>query len=115
MEEQEYMSAKLYVGGLSSNTSEAELNALFSQAGEVLSCNLIKDRETNQSRGFAFVEMASDAAAQQAISQFNGYELGGRNLNVNEAREKTPRSGGGGRGDFGGRSGGFGGRSGGRY
>jgi len=104
------MSAKLYVGGLSSNTGEDQLNALFSQAGEVLSCNLIRDRDTNQSRGFAFVEMASAAAAQQAITQFNGYQLDGRNLNVNEAREKSPRSGGGG-----GRSGGGGGFGGRRY
>jgi len=103
------MATKLYVGGLSFSADEERLKELFSQAGEVVSCNLIRDRDTSQSRGFAFVEMASDAEASQAISQFNGYELDGRTLTVSEAREKRERGGGGG-----GRSG-FGGGRGGRY
>jgi len=93
------MATKLYVGGLSFGATEEQLKELFSQVGEVMSCNLIRDRDTNQSRGFAFVEMASEAEASQAISQFNGYELDGRSLTVNEAREKRER--GGGRGGFG--------------
>src|SRR5215813_6993431 len=103
------MATKLYVGGLSFGADEEQLKELFSQAGEVVSCNVIRDRATNQSRGFAFIEMASDAEASQAISQFNGYELEGRSLIVNEAREKRER--GGGRGD----RGGFGGGRGRRY
>jgi len=94
------MATKLYVGGLSFSTEEEQLKKLFGQVGEVVSCNLIRDRDTNQSRGFAFVEMASEAEASQAISQFNGYDLDGRSLTVNEAREKSER--GGGRGSFGG-------------
>jgi len=94
------MATKLYVGGLSFSTDEEQLKELFNQVGEVVSCNLIRDRDTNQSRGFAFVEMASEAEARQAISQFNGYDLDGRSLTVNEAREKSDR--GGGRGGFGG-------------
>ena len=85
------MAARLYVGGLSFGTAEDEIRNLFSQVGEVTSCNLIRDRSTGQSRGFAFVEMSSDADAGKAMAQFNGYELGGRNLTVNEAREKRER------------------------
>ncbi len=99
------MATKLYVGGLSFSADEEELKGLFSQVGEVVSCNLIRDRDSGQSRGFAFVEMGSEAEAREAISRFNGYDLGGRSLTVNEAREK--REHGGGRGSF---SGGRGGR-----
>jgi RNA recognition motif-containing protein len=106
------MAMKLYVGGLSFNTDEEELKQLFTQIGEVISCHIIRDRDTGQSRGFAFVEMTSDAEARQAIAQLNGYDLDGRSLTVNEAREKRERGGGGGgRGRFGGgRGGGGGGR-----
>ncbi len=101
------MATRLYVGGLSFSTDEDEVRQLFSQIGEVLSCRLVRDRDSNKSRGFAFIEMASEAEAQQAISRFNGSQLGDRSLTVNEAREKREPGGGGGGG--GGRSG-FGGR-----
>lgn len=107
------MSVKLYVGNLSFKVSEQELGDLFSQAGNVETASIVTDRDTGRSRGFAFVEMDSQEAADAAISQFNGYEFGGRQLVVNEARPKEPRSfgGGGGRGGFGGGGGrgGFGG------
>lgn len=102
------MASRLYVGGLSFNTTEEEVSELFSRVGQVLSCRLVRDRDSNQSRGFAFVEMASETEAQQAISQFDGYKMEGRSLTVNEARERRERtggSGGGGRGGFGGGSG----------
>ncbi|HKS28746.1 MAG TPA: RNA-binding protein [Pyrinomonadaceae bacterium] len=116
------MSMKLYVGNLSFQTTNDDLQALFEQAGTVESVNVIEDRETGRSRGFGFVEMASNEEGQKAIEQFNGKELNGRNLNVNEARpreERGPRGGGGGRGGFGGNRGGggrrdFGGGGGGR-
>jgi RNA recognition motif-containing protein len=82
------MSTRLYVGGLSFTTIEDEVRELFSQVGEVTSCRLVRDRDSNQSRGFAFVEMASDDEARQAISRFDGYQLEGRRLTVNEARER---------------------------
>ena len=88
------MARKLYVGNLPYDTGEQDLQALFSEAGTVESVNVMRDMATGRARGFAFVEMASDEDAQKAISQFNNYELGGRNLNVNEARPK-PTSGGG--------------------
>lgn len=94
------MSRKLYVGNLPYETSETDLQALFEQAGAVESVRVMRDNATGRARGFAFVEMASDEDAQKAISQFNNYELGGRNLNVNEARPKP--QGGGGFGDGGG-------------
>jgi RNA recognition motif-containing protein len=103
------MSRKLYVGNLSYQTNEAELEALFAQAGAVESVNVIRDRETGRARGFAFVEMATEEAAQQAVSQFNEREFGGRRLTVNEAKPQAPRSGGGG-GYGGGRGGGGGNR-----
>ncbi|MDX2043106.1 MAG: RNA-binding protein [Acidobacteriota bacterium] len=127
------MSMKLYVGNLSFQTTEDDLLDLFSQAGSVASASLVTDRDTGRSRGFAFVEMASKEEGEAAINQFNGVEIGGRALTVNEARPKESRGGGGGfgggrgggRGGFGGgggrgggRSGGFGGgggRGGGRY
>jgi RNA recognition motif-containing protein len=112
-EELYLMSMKLYVGNLAFQTTNEDLQALFEQAGTVESVNVIEDRETGRSRGFGFVEMASKEEGQKAIEQFNGKELNGRNLNVNEARpreERGPRSGGGGgRGGFGGNRGGGGG------
>ncbi|PYS45722.1 MAG: RNA-binding protein [Acidobacteria bacterium] len=95
------MSTKLYVGNLSFRTTDDDLREAFSQAGTVESANVIQDRETNRSRGFGFVEMASAEEAAKAIEMFNGKDIGGRNVTVNEARPKTDR-GGGGRGGYGG-------------
>ena len=109
------MSTKLYVGNLSFQTTSQELQDLFAQAGTVESVNLVEDRDTGQSRGFAFVEMSTNAEASAAISQFNGKELGGRALKVNEARPRESRGASGGhgpnnkRGGFGGNRGGGGG------
>jgi len=109
------MSVKLYVGNLSFQTSSEDLQKLFSQAGTVESASVVEDRETGRSRGFGFVEMASAEEGQAAIQQFNGKEVNGRNLNVNEARPREDRGGrggggGGGRGGYGGgRGGGYGG------
>jgi cold-inducible RNA-binding protein len=91
------MSTKLYVGNLSFNTSNQDLQDLFAGAGTVESTNIIEDRETGRSRGFAFVEMSSSEEAQNAISQFNGKEIDGRSLNVNEAKPREERGGNGGR------------------
>ena len=98
------MAKKLYVGNLSYSTTEANLSEFFAQAGEVASVNLITDRMTGRSRGFAFVEMAEESAAQQAIAELNGKELDGRALKVAEARPRRERrdswgGGGGGRRD----------------
>ena len=92
------MSRKLYVGNLPFTTDEAQLQELFYQAGAVETVSVVRDRETGRARGFAFVEMRSDADAQQAINKLNSYELGGRALTVNEARPKTEGGGGGGYG-----------------
>ena len=100
------MATKLYVGNLSFRTSGDELRDLFAQAGTVESASVIEDRETGRSRGFGFVEMATAEDAAKAIEMFNGKELGGRNLTVNEAKPKTDRGGGGGRGGYGGGGGG---------
>jgi RNA recognition motif-containing protein len=98
---------KLYVGNLSFNTTSEELRDLFSQAGTVESASVVEDRDTGRSRGFGFVEMATREEGEAAIQQFNGKEVGGRNLNVNEARPREDRGGGGGgRGGFGGGGGG---------
>src|SRR5215210_5544100 len=107
------MSMKLYVGNLSFQTSSEDLQELFAQAGTVESASVVEDRETGRSRGFGFVEMASKEEGEKAIEQFNGKELNGRNLNVNEARPREDRGGGGGRGGFGGGGGGRGGYGGG--
>src|ERR671928_1832569 len=97
------MATKLYVGNLSFRTTQEDLRDLFAQAGTVESASVIEDRETGRSRGFGFVEMATAEDAQAAIEQFNGKELNGRNLTVNEAKPKTDRGpGGGGRGGYGG-------------
>jgi len=82
------MSKKIYVGNLSYNTGENELNTLFSAYGEILSTKLIEDRETGKSKGFAFVEMANDNDAVSAISGLNGKEVDGRAIKVNEALDK---------------------------
>jgi RNA recognition motif-containing protein len=82
---------KLYVGNLSFQTSSEDLQQLFSQAGTVESASIIEDRETGRSRGFGFVEMASKEAGEAAIAQFNGKEVNGRNLNVNEAKPRENR------------------------
>jgi cold-inducible RNA-binding protein len=98
------MTTKLYVGNLSFKTTSDDLRDYFSQAGTVESASVIEDRETGRSRGFGFVEMATAEDAQAAIEQFNGKELSGRSLTVNEAKPKTDRGpgGGGGRGGYGG-------------
>lgn len=103
------MAKRIYVGNLPFTATEDDLSELFSQHGEVLSVNLINDRQTGRPRGFGFVEMDEDAA-QSAISSLDGVEYGGRTLRVNEAME---RSGGGGGGRGGGGGGGGGGRRGG--
>ena len=100
------MSTKLYVGNLAFQTTSQELQDLFAQAGTVQSASIIEDRETGRSRGFAFVEMSSNAEAEAAIDQFNGKEIGGRALKVNEAKPRENRSGSGGR-NFGGGNGGY--------
>jgi len=108
------MGTKLYVGNLSFNTTETDLQDLFAGAGPVQEVTLMQDKFTGKSRGFAFVTMTSDADAQKAISEFNGKTVEGRPLTVNEARprEARPPGGGGGYGG-GGRSGGGGGYGGG--
>ena len=85
------MSKKLYVGNLAYETTEATLAPLFEAIGEVVSVNLVTDRMTGRSRGFAFVEMAEVDAAQQAINELNGKALDGRDIKVAEARPKRPR------------------------
>jgi RNA recognition motif-containing protein len=105
------METKLYVGNLSYGTTEEDLRTLFTQAGTVATVDLIKDRDSGRSKGFAFVQMGSQAEAEQAIKLFNGYELDGRALKVNPARPKEERPYGGGYGGDRGRSGGGYGRS----
>src|SRR5512136_3247196 len=101
------METKIYVGNLSFATTEEELKELFSQAGTVASTALIKDRDTGQSKGFAFIEMSNQSEAEKAIQMFNSYSLANRPLKVNLARPKEERGfGGGGYGDRRGGSGG---------
>jgi RNA recognition motif-containing protein len=109
------MSMKLYVGNLAFATSSQDLQELFASAGTVESASVVEDRETGRSRGFGFVEMSTKEEGAAAISQFNGKEVNGRALNVNEAKPREPRTGGGGggRGGFGGGGGGRGGNGGG--
>ena len=109
------MNKKLYVGNLSYSVNEAQLRELFAEVGEVAEATVITDRDTGRSKGFGFVEMATEEAAQAAITKFNGYTLDTRPLTVNEARprEERPRGGGGDRRGGGSgrpRSGGGGGR-----
>ena len=103
----------IYVGNLSYSVTEEDLNAMFSEFGDVTSAKLIMDRDTGRSKGFAFVEMSGEAAGQKAIDELNGRDVGGRSLTVNKARprEERPRGGGGGgRGGYGGGGGGGGNR-----
>jgi len=101
------METKIYVGNLSYDTKEDDLRELFAQAGTVASVALIKDRDTGQSKGFAFIEMSNQAEAEKAIQMFNSYSLANRPLKVNLARPKEERGfGGGGYGDRRGGSGG---------
>ena len=101
-----YMSTKLYVGNLAFQTTSQDLQELFAQAGTVQSASVVEDRDTGRSRGFAFIEMSSEEEATSAIAQFNGKEVGGRALKVNEAKPRENRGGGGGfsnnRGGYGG-------------
>ena len=117
------MGRKLYVGNLPYSVNQQSLQDTFSQCGTVESVNVIMDRDTGQSKGFAFVEMSSDSEAQKAIQELNGSSLDGREIKVNEAKPKAPRDnrggggyggGGGGRGDRGYGGGGYGGGGGGR-
>lgn len=110
------MSNKLYVGNLSFRVSSEDLQEYFATAGRVESANVVMDRETGRSRGFGFVEMASEEDANNAIAQFNGQEYDGRNMVVNEARPREDGGGGrgGNRGGGGGGRGGYGGGGGGR-
>lgn len=85
------MAKKLYVGNLSYSTTEEALSDLFAQYGEIVSTALIKDRATGQSKGFGFVELADEAAAEKAITDLNGKEFEGRRIRVNVAEEKKPR------------------------
>ncbi|HEX5083239.1 MAG TPA: RNA-binding protein [Blastocatellia bacterium] len=96
---------KLYVGNLSFNATEDDLQQLFSQAGSIESVSMVTDRDSGRSRGFAFVEMSSKSEGESAIARFNGSELDGRSLTVSEAKPRENRAGGSG----GGRGGGFGG------
>ncbi len=104
----------IFVGNLSFSTTEDELRQMFEAFGQVDRVSIMTDRDTGRSRGFGFVEMASNEDGEKAITALNGSQTGGRTLNVNEARPKTERSGGGGggggrdRGDRGGRGGGGG-------
>src|SRR5438552_18601063 len=106
------MATKRYVGNLSFRTTSEDLREAFASVGTVESASVIEDRDTGRSRGFGFVEMATPEEAAAAIEQFNGKDLGGRNLTVNEAKPKTDRGGGGGGGyrDRGGYGGGGGDR-----
>ena len=101
------MTIRLFVGNLNFKTTSEDLQELFGQVGEVQSASVVTDRETGRSRGFGFVEMASNDDGQRAIEQFNGKDFNGRNLTVNEARPREERGGGGGYGGGGG--GGYGG------
>jgi RNA recognition motif-containing protein len=105
------MNTKLYVGNLSFDTTENDLQDLFAACGPVSEVNLVMDRSTNRPRGFAFVTMATPEGAQAAIQQVNGKNVQGRDLTVNEARPREERPGGGGGGSRGGYGGGGGGRS----
>lgn len=107
------MGKKLYVGNLPYSVDDAALQTRFGEFGQVTSAKVIMDRDSGRSKGFGFVEMENDDEANRAIEQLNGTDLGGRAMNVSEARPQAPREGGGGgRGFGGGRGGGGGGRGG---
>jgi RNA recognition motif-containing protein len=89
------MGNKIYVGNLPFSATDDSLREMFGQAGQVESARIITDRDTGRSKGFGFVEMSTDREASEAIRKFNGTELDGRSLTVNEARPMTPRDGGG--------------------
>ena len=108
------MSMKLYVGNISFDTSQQDLQNAFGEVGTVTSATIIEDRETGRSRGFGFVEMSSQSEGESAIAHFNGKDLNGRELKVNAAKPREDRGGSGGRGGYKGgfdAGGGFGGRS----
>lgn len=92
------MEVKLYVGNMTYDTTEDQLRTMFAEAGQVVTVDVIKDRDTGQSKGFAFITMGSQADAAKAIADFNGKEVGGRALTVNTARPREERSGPGGGG-----------------
>jgi RNA recognition motif-containing protein len=96
------MAKRLYVGGLSYGVADDELRSLFTKAGTVESANVVSDRDTGRSRGFGFVEMATDTEAENAIHMFDGYNMEGRQLKVSLAQERQARGtgGGGGRGNY---------------
>ena len=100
------MSMKLYVGNLSFQTSSEDLQQLFAQVGSVESASVVEDRDTGRSRGFGFVEMSTSEEGQAAIQQFDGKEVDGRSLKVNEAKPREDRGGGGNRGGYGNNGGG---------
>ncbi|MEZ5347220.1 MAG: RNA-binding protein [Pyrinomonadaceae bacterium] len=104
------MSTKLYVGNLSFHSTDQDLEEFFGEVGTVESTNIITDRDTGRSRGFAFVEMSTPEEAQNAISELDGKELDGRQLKINEAKPRENRGAGGGRGGYGGNRGGGGDR-----
>jgi RNA recognition motif-containing protein len=109
------MAKRIYVGNLPWSYSNSDLEELFKQYGDVAAAEVIMDRETGRSRGFGFVQMANDGDMDAAINGLNGFQCGGRPLVVNEARERTARSGGGGGGGYGGGGGGGYGGGGGGY
>jgi RNA recognition motif-containing protein len=86
------MEIRIYVGNLSKATTEAEIKTLFAQAGEVTTVDLVKDRDSGQSKGFAFVTMTNQAEADKAISMFNAYSLGGNEIKVNVAKPRVERT-----------------------
>ena len=107
------MGKKVYVGNMSYETSQADLEQMFGEHGTVESAQVIMDRDTGRSKGFGFIEMSNDDEAQAAITALDGKDCGGRALKVNEAKPRTSGGGGGGGGGYGGGRGGGGGR--GRY
>ena len=108
------MGSRIYVGNLPFTADESQVRALFEPSGGVREVRIVEDRETGRPRGFAFVEMNSDAEAEAAIKAVHGLNFGGRTLTVNEARERENRGGGRGGGGYGGGGGGYGGGGGGR-
>ena len=109
------MGKRLYVGNLAYSVTDAELRDVFAEAGNVAEVKVVLDRDTGRPRGFAFVEMSTDAEAADAMSKLNGSELQGRSMNIKEAQERSGGGGGGGRGGGGGGWGGGGGGGGGGW